>query len=151
MTVIAHDAKQLSPVAFIARTIISLGLSGRLPTTSWFQEVLDIGSGTVQKALQELKKDGAVNLVSRGHQGTFVVSWDFPTLWDAARMPPVHILLPLEAPSKRRRWPPRLYSSPNAGVWSPPSAICAARVRAWPLLSIMRWILFCSRPALHKC
>lgn len=94
MTVIAHDAKQLSPVAFIARTIITLGLSGRLPTTSWFQEVLDIGSGTVQKALQELKKDGAVNLVSRGHQGTFVVSWDFPTLWDAARMPPVHILLP---------------------------------------------------------
>jgi len=94
MTVIAHDAKQLSPVAFIARTIISLGLSGRLPTTSWFQEALEIGSGTVQKALLELKKAGAVRLVSRGHQGTFVVSWDFALLWDAARMPPVHILLP---------------------------------------------------------
>ncbi|MFD1801109.1 YhfZ family protein [Mixta tenebrionis] len=94
MTVIAHDAKQLSPVAFIARTILSLGLSGRLPTTSWFQDVLEIGSGTVQKALQELKKSGAVSLVSRGHQGTFVVSWDFPLLWDAARMPPVHMLLP---------------------------------------------------------
>ncbi|QKJ86037.1 hypothetical protein PMPD1_1071 [Paramixta manurensis] len=94
MTVIANDAKQLSPVAFIARTILSLGLSGRLPTTSWYQEVLEIGSGTVQKALQELKKSGAVKLVSRGHQGTFVVGWDFSLLWDAARMPPVHILLP---------------------------------------------------------
>lgn len=94
MTVIARDVKQLSPVAFIARTIISLGLSGRLPTTSWFQEVLEIGSGTVQKALQELKKSGAVTLVSRGHQGTFVVSWNFPQLWSAARIPPVHMLLP---------------------------------------------------------
>ncbi|MTH45275.1 YhfZ family protein [Intestinirhabdus alba] len=94
MTVIARDAKQLSPVAFIARTIITLGLSGRLPTTSWFQEVLEIGSGTVQKALQELKKSGAVTLVSRGHQGTFVVAWNFALLWSAARIPPVHMLLP---------------------------------------------------------
>ncbi|WP_159564652.1 YhfZ family protein [Budvicia diplopodorum] len=94
MTVITNDIKQLSPVAFIARTIISLGQSGRLPITSWFQEVMGIGSGTVQKALQELKKSGAVALVSRGHQGTFVVSWNFSQLWDAARMPPVHILLP---------------------------------------------------------
>lgn len=94
MTVITDNVKQLSPVAFIARTIISRGLGGRLPITSWFQEVLEIGSGTVQKALQELKKTGAVDLVSRGHQGTFVVSWNFSLLWDAARMPPVHILLP---------------------------------------------------------
>lgn len=94
MTTMLHDAKQLSPVAFIARTMLSLGLSGRLPTTSWFQEVLGIGSGTVQKALLELKKNGAVTLVSRGHQGTFVVGWDFVLLWDAARLPPVHMLLP---------------------------------------------------------
>lgn len=94
MTVIIDNVKQLSPAAFIARTIIARGLCGRLPITSWFQEVLEIGSGTVQKALQELKKSGAVNLVSRGHQGTFVVSWNFSLLWDAARMPPVHILLP---------------------------------------------------------
>ncbi|NUU67120.1 hypothetical protein HQN64_13545 [Enterobacteriaceae bacterium BIT-l23] len=94
MTVFSQDAKQLSPVAFIARTIITLGIAGRLPTTSWFQEALEIGSGTVQKALQELKSSGAVALVSRGHQGTFVVSWDFALLWDAARLPPVHMLLP---------------------------------------------------------
>lgn len=89
-----HNAKKFSPVAFIARTIISLGLSSRLPTTSWYQDALTIGSGTVQKALQELKKSGAVELVSRGHQGTFVVAWNFVLLWDAARMPPVHMLLP---------------------------------------------------------
>ncbi|WP_330985663.1 MULTISPECIES: YhfZ family protein [Enterobacterales] len=94
MTVIVHNAKQFSPVAFIARTVLSLGLSGRLPTTSWFQEVLNIGSGTVQKALLELKKNGAVTLVSRGHQGTFVVAWDFSSLWDAARLPPLQMLLP---------------------------------------------------------
>lgn len=94
MTVISDNVKQLSPGAFIARTIIIRGLGGRLPITSWFQEVLGIGSGTVQKALLELKKTGAVNLVSRGHQGTFVVSWNFSLLWDAARLQPVHILLP---------------------------------------------------------
>ncbi|OON38659.1 hypothetical protein BTJ39_17545 [Izhakiella australiensis] len=94
MTVMAHDAKQLSPVAFIARVILSHGLGGRLPTTSWFQDALEIGSGTVQKALLELKKSGAVQLVSRGHQGTFVVGWDFARLWDAAHLAPVHMLLP---------------------------------------------------------
>lgn len=115
MTVIAHNMKQVSPVAFIARTIITLGLSGRLPTTSWFQEVLEIGSGTVQKALQELKKSGAVTLVSRGHQGTFVVSWNFPLLWSAARIPPVHMLLPPEAPLRQRRWLPPWLSSVVTG------------------------------------
>lgn len=94
MTLNEPDAKHLSPVAFIARTILSLGLANRLPTTPWFQDVLGIGSGTVQKALQELKKSGAVKLVARGHQGTFIVSWHFALLWDAARLPPVHMLLP---------------------------------------------------------
>lgn len=94
MTTHADDSAQLSPTAFIARSILSFGLSGRLPVTTWYQEVLGIGSGTVQKALQELKKSGAVKLVSRGHQGTYVVSWNFALLWSAARMPPVHMLLP---------------------------------------------------------
>ncbi|WP_074012387.1 YhfZ family protein [Candidatus Sodalis sp. SoCistrobi] len=94
MTVKAQGLEHLSPVAFIARSILQLGLGGRLLTTSQYQDRLGIGSGTVQKALLELKKAGAVTLVSRGHQGTFVVAWDFPRLWDAARLPPVHILLP---------------------------------------------------------
>ncbi|WP_202303253.1 YhfZ family protein [Dryocola clanedunensis] len=94
MSAKGEKSENISPEAFIARDILSPGFSGRLATTSQYQERLGIGSGTVQKALHELRQNGAVELVSRGHQGTWITRRDFDRLWDMARLPPVHILLP---------------------------------------------------------
>jgi hypothetical protein len=87
----------------IARDVIRLGVSGRLPTTLQYQERLGIGSGTVQRALRELQDDGAMSAVSKGHQGTFITALDGPKLWRAAGLQPVHLLLPPYGPPESRR------------------------------------------------
>jgi hypothetical protein len=87
----------------IARDVIRLGISGRLPTTLQYQERLGIGSGTVQRALRELQGEGAMSVVSKGHQGTFITALDGPKLWRAAGLQPVHLLLPPYGPPESRR------------------------------------------------
>jgi len=91
---------QLPPMAAIARDILRLGVSGRLPTTLEYQARLGVGSGTVQKAIRQLRDDGAVQLRSRGHQGTFVTGTDPVRLWQHALMAPVHLLLPPSGPAE---------------------------------------------------
>lgn len=86
------------PTVVIARDILELGAGGRIPTTVHYQNTLGIGSGTVQKALRELKEAGAVSLVARGHQGTFIEELDLAALWSAARLSPLHILLTPSSP-----------------------------------------------------
>ncbi|MCA1218664.1 YhfZ family protein [Streptomyces sp. 8L] len=92
------DRTGADPVEVIAKDALRVGAGGRLPTTTHYQEVLGVGSGTVQKALRHLRSEGALSLVARGHQGTFVTAVDTPLLWAAARLAPVHLLLPPSAP-----------------------------------------------------
>ncbi|WP_129838513.1 YhfZ family protein [Streptomyces sp. RFCAC02] len=89
-----------TPLEAIARDILRIGVAGRLPTTTEYQNRLGIGSGTVQKAFRDLRGGGAVGLVSRGHQGTFVTEMDTARLWAAARLAPVHVLLPPSSPAE---------------------------------------------------
>ncbi|MEB8336929.1 YhfZ family protein [Streptomyces endophyticus] len=86
------------PSAAIARDALRVGIGGRLPTTTHYQDALGVGSGTVQKALRSLRDEQAISLVARGHQGTFVTALDTGKLWSAARLAPVHLLLPPNAP-----------------------------------------------------
>ncbi|WP_159011878.1 YhfZ family protein [Streptomyces sp. NRRL F-5123] len=86
------------PSAAIARDALRVGTGGRLPTTTHYQDTLGVGSGTVQKALRGLRDERALSLVARGHQGTFVTALDTGKLWSAARLAPVHLLLPPNAP-----------------------------------------------------
>lgn len=92
-----------TPLETIARDALRLGTGGRLPTTLHYQEALEVGSGTVQKALKELQHEGAVSLVARGHMGTFITELDTALLWSAARLSPVHLLLPPNAPPESLR------------------------------------------------
>jgi len=94
----APVADGLPPMAAIARDILRLGTEARLPTTLTYQERLGVGSGTVQKAIRELRESGAVELVARGHKGTFVTAHDPVRLWQCAGLRPVHMLLPPSGP-----------------------------------------------------
>lgn len=94
----AAVAGDLPPVVAIARDILRLGVEARLPTTLAYQERLGVGSGTVQKAIKELREAGAVDLVSRGHMGTFITALDPVRLWQRAGLRPVHVLLPPSGP-----------------------------------------------------
>lgn len=92
-----------TPLEAIARDILRAGIGGRLPTTTEYQSRLGVGSGTVQKALRDLRGGGAVDVVSRGHQGTFVTDLHVGRLWSAARLAPVHVLLPPSSPPEAVR------------------------------------------------
>lgn len=78
----------------LARELLVIGAGGRLPTAMQLQERLGVGSGTVQRAIRELEWAGAIELNSRGHLGTRLVSSDEAALWSYAQLPPVHVLLP---------------------------------------------------------
>jgi hypothetical protein len=77
----------------IALDVLRVGRGGRLSTTHEYQELLGVGSGTIQKALRQLSSSGAVELRARGHQGTFVTRLDPGRLWHAARIESARVLV----------------------------------------------------------
>lgn len=86
-------SRNLLTLRELARDVIRRGPGARLATSSQYQERLNAGSGTIQKALRELSRLGAVELRSRGHQGTFVLDSDLSLLWAVAGLDPVRLVL----------------------------------------------------------
>lgn len=86
--------RRLPVVARVAREVLVAGVGNRMPTAVELQARLGVGSGTVQKALAELKTERAVELRSRGALGTFVEQIDVPLLWQLGLLGPVHMLVP---------------------------------------------------------
>jgi len=80
--------------AVLARDILTRSVGDRLPTVPDYQKMLDIGSGTFQKALRALKDAGALTVRSHGHKGTFIQALHLHELWAAAMLPPLHLLMP---------------------------------------------------------
>lgn len=76
----------------IALSILRAGVGSRLPTTMEIQDRLEVGSGTVQRALRELADRDAVELRTRGHQGTLVESYNPALLWEFARLMPLRLV-----------------------------------------------------------
>lgn len=73
--------------------ILQAGIGGRLTPSIQIQERLEVGSGTVQKALQELSDNGGVVLRVKGHQGTLVLDYNPAILWKSAQLEPLRISL----------------------------------------------------------
>jgi len=85
-------------VAAIAADAIHLGIHRRLPTNVEYQTRLGVGSGTVQQALRALQAAGALETVSRGHQGRHVVRLDMGRLWSLGQLPPARLIAPPPGP-----------------------------------------------------
>lgn len=77
----------------VSLDILHAGVGGRLTPSIQIQEKLEVGSGTVQKALQELTESGGVVLRVKGHQGTLVVDFNPAILWKIAQLEPLRISL----------------------------------------------------------
>ena len=73
--------------------ILQAGIGGRLTPSIQIQERLEVGSGTVQKALQELIENGGVVLRVKGHQGTLILDYNPAILWKSAQLEPLRISL----------------------------------------------------------
>lgn len=79
----------------LARDLLCRSLGDRLPTVSQYQELLGVGSGTVQARVRLLEEIRAIEVEPRGHQGTYLVARDVSELWSLARLGPVRGVLPL--------------------------------------------------------
>ena len=77
----------------VSLDILHAGIGGRLTPSIQLQEKLEVGSGTVQKALQEISESGGVVLRVKGHQGTLVVDFNPAILWKIAQLEPLRISL----------------------------------------------------------
>jgi hypothetical protein len=82
-------------VQMLARDILGRAVGDRLPTSLQWQDLLGVGSGTVQKALRVLESAGAVTLRARGHQGRFIVKRHVGRLWAIGGLGHVTGALPL--------------------------------------------------------
>lgn len=79
----------------IAADLLGRSVGERLPTALWYQKLLGVGSGTVQRALKDLASTGAVTTQARGHRGTYIVELRTDKLWALADLGPVTGVMPL--------------------------------------------------------
>ena len=79
----------------IARELISLDSQSKIKTTSEYARLFRAGQGTVQKAFRTLEDLEAIDLESRGHLGTFLISKNLSRLWSVSGLGTVTGVMPL--------------------------------------------------------
>jgi DNA-binding transcriptional regulator YhcF (GntR family) len=67
----------------------------QMPTTQDFAKMVDVGFGTVEKAVTFLKVSKAIETRARGQMGTFLISKDVQALWRIGNLGTLIGLLPL--------------------------------------------------------
>lgn len=82
----------------LAVDAIQLGVGGRLPTIAHYQKKLDIGAGTMHKALDFFSASGTLITESHGHQGRQIARVNLGKLWRIANLGRIRIALPPPGP-----------------------------------------------------
>ncbi len=84
----------------LARDLIGRQIGERLPRVHDYAANLRVGNSTIQAGMQYLQNLGAVELISRGHLGTFIRCVNHTKLWEIAGVGTVACAMPL--PYSRR-------------------------------------------------
>lgn len=81
-----NDLYQKTGIAVnrLAQDFLTRKKGERIPSISEYQEKLGVSRGTIQNGLNYLKERQAVNLISRGHMGTFIESLDYRRLQECS-------------------------------------------------------------------
>lgn len=82
-------------VQVVATDLLGHGVGDRLPTTVEYQQLSQVGSGTVQRAVRTLEECGAVSLSRHGHRGTQILEIEYGLLWSLAGRQLVRIVVPI--------------------------------------------------------
>lgn len=80
---------------YLAEDILGCQPGDRIATTAEYQNLVGVGSGTVQKALTVLESVGAVRLSRHGHLGTKIVELNHGGLWSLTGRGEVRIVATL--------------------------------------------------------
>jgi len=79
----------------LAREFIGYNVGDRIKTIEEYADNFGTGRGTIQSAIKFLRDEGAINLESRGHLGTFILSMDYKKLWNIADLGTIVGVMPL--------------------------------------------------------
>lgn len=66
----------------LARDFMNYSVGNRIPTIAEYAERFSSARGTVQSAIKILQDDGCVEIVKRGHQGSYITMIDYEHLWE---------------------------------------------------------------------
>jgi len=103
---VVHDlflpliSKQGMAVVELANLLLTHQRGDRIQSVQQYAAQFGIGVGTVQAALGYLQEIGTVELVSRGHLGTFIREINYPLLWSLTGQH--HIVGGMPLPYSRR-------------------------------------------------
>lgn len=84
----------------LARELICYDIGDRIKTIGEYADSFGTGRGTIQSAIKFLRNEGAIDLESRGHLGTFIISMDYKKLWNISDLGTIMGVMPL--PYSRR-------------------------------------------------
>lgn len=82
-------------ISNIALDLLSSNEGDQLPPISEYQQEYGVSRGTIQNALNYLKETGAVELVSRGHMGTYIEKIDYIKLQNCSILQEMLGIMPL--------------------------------------------------------
>lgn len=68
----------------LAQDLLTRHEGDRIPSISEYQDMLQVSRGTIQNALNYLKDNQAITLVSRGHLGTYIEHLDYRRLQECS-------------------------------------------------------------------
>ena len=78
----------------LSRMLMTFSEKDQLPTNHYLAQELNAGVGTIQSAFKYFEENGALKLMSHGHQGTVIEEIDYiklfkcnPALWITGEMP----------------------------------------------------------------
>jgi hypothetical protein len=79
----------------LAEVLIGVNVGDQMPTTQDFAKMVEVGFGTVEKAITFLKASKAIETRARGQMGTFLISKDVRALWRIGNLGTLIGLIPL--------------------------------------------------------
>lgn len=88
-----HAAMQ-PVVSQIARDALALGVGAPMPPVALYQQRLNVGASTVQRAFEYLSQQEALSVSSHGHLGRRLQLVEVGKLWRLGGFAPVRLLLP---------------------------------------------------------
>ena len=80
---------------YLAREFIIHDIGDRIKTVEEYADNFGTGRGTIQSAIKFLRDERAIDLESRGHLGTFMLSMDYKKLWDISGFETIMGVMPL--------------------------------------------------------
>ncbi|WP_413285633.1 YhfZ family protein [Vibrio sp. MA40-2] len=92
--IVNDDQAILNAQRCIVVHALQTGLNSKLLTNTQFLEKYGIVAGTIQRALNTLKKTEALTTRSKGHLGRIITEIDTGLCWNIAKLKPVQLLMP---------------------------------------------------------